>query len=145
MIVRWPGTVEAGAVSDHISAFWDVMPTLANVTDKPVPNAIDGISFLPVLTGAGNQRTHEYLYWEFHERGGRRALRQGPWKLVQYDVNAEPPGKPELYNLEEDIGEENDLSNQYPDRVKDMFDTMLSARTPSEVFQFASGDTINNN
>jgi arylsulfatase A-like enzyme len=140
MIVRWPGTVQAGAISDHISAFWDVMPTLASIIGKPEPNGIDGISFLPVLTGKGNQQVHEYLYSEFHERGGRRAIRQGPWKLVQYDVNAEPPGDPQLYNLEEDIGEDNDLSGQYPGRVERMFGLMLSARTPSDVFQFGPGE-----
>ena len=55
MIARWPGQVQAGATSDHVSAFWDLMPTLADVTGATAPDAIDGISFLPTLLGTGTQ------------------------------------------------------------------------------------------
>nr|MCU0409263.1 arylsulfatase [Bacteroidales bacterium] len=70
LLVRWPAQVKPGKKSDHISAFWDIMPTLAEITGAEIPVAIDGISFLPALKGR-KQDKHEYLYWEFHEQGGK--------------------------------------------------------------------------
>ena len=80
-MVAWcPGTIKAGAQSDHISAFWDVMPTLAELTGTVLPEKTDGISFLPTLLSKKDQQAHDYLYWEFHELNGREALRSGKWK-----------------------------------------------------------------
>ena len=81
-MVAWcPGTIKAGAQSDHISAFWDVMPTLAELTGTVLPEQTDGISFLPTFViKKKNQQAHNYLYWEFHELNGREALRSGKWK-----------------------------------------------------------------
>lgn len=81
-IVRWPGKVAPGSKTDHISAFWDVKPTMAEIVGVQPPEAMDGISFLPTLLGMENQPEHEYLYWEFHELKGRQALRAGNWKAV---------------------------------------------------------------
>ncbi len=135
MIVRWPGVVQPGLVTDHVSAFWDIMPTFAGVAGFEPPSDIDGISFLPLLQG-NKQPQHDYLYWEFHERGGRRALRQGDWKIVQYDVDKEPQGKFELYNLKDDPSEEHDLAAEYPEKVETLHKLMNEAHTPSEVFPF---------
>ncbi|MGQ8338539.1 arylsulfatase [Sunxiuqinia sp. A32] len=135
MIAWWPGKIEAGSTSDHISAFWDVMPTVADLVGIDTPENIDGISFLPTLLGEGNQEQHEYLYWEFHEKGGRLAVRKGNWKAVRYNVSK--GDKPtELYDLSTDIAEEKNVADQYPEIVKEMDEIMKNARTESKVYQF---------
>ncbi len=136
MIANWPGVIAAGSTSDHISAFWDFYPTAAELMGAEVPTEIDGISYAATLRGAGNQEQHDYLYWEFHEKGGRIAMRQGKWKAVQYDVNATPDATPELYDLSEDLGEETNLADQYPDLVQEMKEKMINAHVASEVFPF---------
>ncbi len=137
MIAWWPDKIAAGTNTDHISAFWDVMPTLAEITKQEKPENIDGISFLPTLLGQEGQQQHEYLYWEFHELGGRLAVRKDDWKAVRYQV-AKGNKPTELYNLAEDIAEENNLADQYPELVKEMEEIMKNARTESEIFKFKS-------
>lgn len=137
MIASWKGKIAPGTTTDHISAFWDVMPTVAEIAGLDVAQTIDGVSFAPTLLGSSNQKQHDFLYWEFHERGGRRAIRQGNWKLVQYNVNKENQGAFELYDLSNDPGETNDLANQHPEKLETMKSLMLNARTPSDVFSFA--------
>jgi arylsulfatase A-like enzyme len=136
MLVRWPGKIEAGSKTDHVSAFWDVLPTITDLIDAPTPENMDGISFLPSLLGEGNQKKHDYLYWEFHEKNGRLALRQGEWKLVRYDVFAPEKTTTELYNLETDPGEENNVAEANPEITTKLLQLLESARTPSEDFPF---------
>lgn len=141
MIASWPGKIEAGTQTDHISAFWDLFPTLADLTDMKAPAEIDGISFLPTLLGqASEQKKHEYLYWEFHERGGRLAVRKDKWKAVKYDVLEKPDAPLELYDLSVDLGEENNIAAQHPEVVAEMKRIMEQARTPSEVFSFGANE-----
>ncbi len=99
LLVMWPGKIKAGTTSDHVSAFWDVMPTLAEVAGMKSPENIDGISFLPTLLGKKKQAKHEYLYWEFHEQGGKVAVRMENWKAVKRDIDKNPQGTTEIYDL----------------------------------------------
>jgi arylsulfatase A len=139
MLVRWPGKVKAGSKNDHISAFWDILPTFAEIAGTIVPAGSDGISFLPVLLGKSQkQRQHEYLYWEFHEQGGKQAVRMGNWKAVKLNVDKTPQGATELYNLLTDIGETNNISSSNPEIVKKMEEIMKQAHIPSGDFPFAS-------
>jgi arylsulfatase A-like enzyme len=132
MIVRWPSRVESGTVSDAVWAFWDVLPTLAEIAGAPAPSGIDGISQVPALFGKGEQVPHEYLYWEFHEGGSKQAVRTGDWKAVRL-----APGKPlELYDLKTDIGETRDVAGQQPDVVARIEGYLRSARTDSPDFPF---------
>ena len=137
MIARWPGHVAPGAESDHVSAFWDVFPTVAELAQQPIPSDRDGISFLPTLTGEGGQVPHDYLYWEFHERGGRIAARKDNWKAVRYEVLNDPDRPLELYDLSTDVGEETNVADQHPDVVAQMQTILDTARTPSPVFAFS--------
>lgn len=137
MIARWKGRIKPGTVSNHISAFWDVMPTVADLLEIKIKDKIDGISFLPTLMGkTRDQKQHDYLYWEFHELNGRLALRKGDWKLVQYNVSKSPAGSFELYNLKNDPAENTDLALKHPDKVAALKKIMLSERVPSDVFKF---------
>ncbi len=135
MIVRWPDRVKPGSVSDHISAFWDVMPTFAEIAGIDVPARTDGISFLPELLGK-KQKKHEYLYWEFHEQGGKTAVRMGDWKAVKLNADKGTESTIELYDLSTDEGETTDLAPSNPDLVKKLKQVMNDAHVPSDIFPF---------
>jgi arylsulfatase A len=135
MLVRWPSKVKAGSESNHISAFWDILPTFAEITGAENPEGIDGISFLPTLLGK-KQKQHEYLYWEFHEQGGKIAVRMGNWKAVKLNIDKTPQGLTELYNLSTDIGETNNIALSNPETVKQMEEIMKKAHTSSKDFPF---------
>ncbi|MEO9572127.1 MAG: arylsulfatase [Polaribacter sp.] len=144
MIAKWAGKIKAGSKSDHVSAFWDVFPTFADITNVKVPNNIDGISFLPELLGnSKNQEEHAYLYWEFHEKGGRQAIRMGNWKAVKYNVLKNPNKQMQLFNLSNDLGEENNVASQNPEVVKQIESLFQKARTPSDVFTFSQETFLN--
>lgn len=141
-VAYWPSTVKAGQ-TDHISAFWDFLPTAAELSGAGIPAGLDGISYLPTLTGKGTQKQHDYLYWEFHERGGRVAIRKGKWKGVRYDVLKNPDSPLELYDLSQDIGEEHNVADQHPGIAAELDSLLRQARTPSDVFTFSSGTFLN--
>jgi len=141
MVAVWEGNIAAGTESNHISAFWDVFPTLAEITGISTPENLDGISFLPTLLGK-EQAQHDFLYWEFHERGGRKALRKGDWKLVNYNVFDPAKTTVELYNIASDPGEQNNVAAQHQEVVTELLELMAQARTPSEVFAFDSPNII---
>jgi len=143
MIARWPAQVEPGSETSHISAFWDVMPTLAAMTGASLSDTLDGISFLPTLTGEGSQAEHDYLYWEFHEKGGRIAVRKGKWKGVRYDVLKDSGKGIELYDLGMDPGETRNVASEFPDVVAELTGIMLRARTESEIYQFNASTFLN--
>jgi arylsulfatase A-like enzyme len=142
MIAWWPGKIKANTKSDLISAFWDVMPTIAELAGVKSPENIDGISFLPTLLGKMEQKVHDYLYWEFHEMGGRQAVRKNNWKLVRYQVLKADKITTELYNLNTDLGENNNVAVQYPEVVNELLELMANARIPSDIFTFDSPTVI---
>lgn len=134
MIAKWKGKIMGGSKTDHISAFWDVMPTLAELEGVKIDTAIDGISFLPTLLNKGAQKQHQHLYWEFHELNGRQAIRQGKWKLIRYNVNKKE--NYQLYNLKNDSAEAFDLAPKMPKKVAELSKILESSRTESNVFLF---------
>lgn len=136
-VVSWPGKIAEGSTTDHISAFWDVMPTLAEVAGVPTPKASDGLSFLPTLTGKGKQAEHEFLYWEFPAKGGRKAVRLGDWKGVVYDLIAHPDNAIELYDLAEDPTEADNVADQHPEVVSKIRQIMEEEHVDSPLFPFA--------
>ena len=125
-IVRWPGKVKAGTVSDHLGYFPDMMPTLAELAGVDCPADIDGISFVPTLLGEGAtghaQKNHTYLYWEF---GGQTAVRCGSWKAYK-----PRKGPWELYDLSRDIEEKKDIAAQNPAKLDALKKYAAAAHTP---------------
>ena len=133
LIARWPGRVEAGTTTDHVSAFWDFLPTACELSGIDAPKGVDGTSYLPTLLGkTGDQRKHEYLYWEYETQ---RAARMGKWKAVQKSPKAEI----ELYDLDADLGETNDVAGASPDVVKKIQVAFDEAHTDCEHFPFVYG------
>jgi arylsulfatase A-like enzyme len=129
MLARWPEKITAGQVSEQAWAFWDLLPTLAEVAGVAAPQGIDGISMAPALLGR-TQRNHEYLYWEFHERGFSQAVRMGHWKGIRPSAGAAV----ELYDLKTDLGEERNLAGANPAIVARIETIMREARTESPDF-----------
>jgi arylsulfatase A-like enzyme len=144
MIASWPGKIPAGTNSDHVSAFWDVLPTMAELTGQPTPEGIDGVSFLPTLIKQGQQRQHDYLYWEFHELKGRVAIRQGPWKGVRYDVSVDPDSPLELYDLVQDPAESKNVAAQHPEVVRELNALLKGARvvSPNKNYNFPKNAAV---
>lgn len=136
MIVCWPGTIQGHRESDHLCAFWDIMPTLAELTGQPTPENTDGISILPTLLNRNRQQNHETLYWEFHKKGGRIAIRRGNWKGVRYGVAANPDSPLELYNLTADPGEKRNVADQHPEIVTELDRLIKQSRTESPIPAF---------
>ncbi|MHC4511671.1 MAG: sulfatase-like hydrolase/transferase, partial [Planctomycetota bacterium] len=134
LIARWPGRIKAGTVSHHVCAFWDFMPTFAELAGIDGLGPIDGVSMVPTLLDRpGRQKQHEFLYWEFHERGSKQAVRMGDWKAVRFGAE----GELELYNLKEDIGEKRNLASRNPDIVARMEDYLKTARTRSQFWSIS--------
>lgn len=142
-IMEWKGTIAAGAKSEFPAAFWDFMPTFARLTNQTESwkQNTDGISILPTLTGKGKQKTHKYLYWEFHEEGGRQAVLQGDWKLVKQKIKSGNPTY-ELYNLKNDPFEKTDLSAKNQWMVRKLKKQMDKAHTPSTMFNFGMENNL---
>jgi len=136
MIANWAGKIEAASETAHLSAFWDVLPTLAELVGEVPPKDCDGISFLPTLLGKEGQADSEYLYWEFHEKKGRVAVRWGDWKGVRYDVNKDPGSRLKLYNLKNDPSEKSNIATGYPEVVDKLDKLIQEAHTESPIERF---------
>ncbi len=135
MIAHWQGKIEQGTTTDHISAFWDVLPTIADLIGAETPGDIDGISFLPTLLQEQVQTKHDFLYWEFPSYNGQQAVRMGKWKGIRKDIfdgNMEI----ELYNLENDPSESNNIAGENPDVVSQIENLMKEQHTPAENERF---------
>ncbi len=136
LVVSWPNGIKENQTTDFVAAFWDFMPTFAKVLKSTVPIATDGLSFLPVLTQKGKQNQHPFLYWEFHEDGGKQAVRAGKWKAIKLDVIKNPTNSLQLYNLEKDTSEQNDISKQHPHIVRRLSKIIEQQHTENSNFPF---------
>jgi arylsulfatase len=142
LIANWPGHIGRGVVSEHICAFQDFLPTLMQVVGAQdrTPANIDGISFWPAIQQKGQQKAHAYLYMEFPSYGGQQMVRLGDWKAVRQNLMADPAAPVELYNLAEDLAEQNDVSAKHPGIVAQVLEIMKTAHTPSAEFPFPALD-----
>ncbi len=134
-LARWKGKIRPGSTNSHPLAFWDFLPTACDLAGAPTPTGLDGLSFLPSMLGRQDQKVHDYLYWEFHERGFKQAIRQGEWKAVRLG-----PGKPlELYNLANDLGETKNVASANAAIIQKMEQLFKSARTDSKEWPVKNG------
>ena len=143
-VVRWPGKIKPGTVSEHVSGFQDLMPTAADLAGVKVTAECDGISFLPTLLGnTAQQKQHPYLYWYFGEQGGKSSVLKWPWKLIHLNTasaaaSVQPAAKKkksaegkslivELFNLDRDPTESTNLANANPRIVEELTAHMQQA------------------
>ena len=138
MIVSWPGHIAKGE-TDFMCSFWDMMPTLRDLTGSASPEGMDGVSLLPLLKGKKGQKEHDFLYFEFQELNGRQAVRKGPWKLVHMNIRGDAP-RFELYNLENDPGETKDLAAKMPEKVNELKVIMEESHIPNPDFPLLPGE-----
>jgi arylsulfatase len=135
MIVSWPAMIKNPGVSDHICAAWDLFPTLCDITKINHEKNSDAISFLPVLNGRGEQKKHDYLYWELISDRGQQAVRMGKWKGIRTGTK-DGILKIKLFDLESDISEQTDVADQYPEVVKKIEAAMQDAHITPELKRF---------
>lgn len=134
MVASWEGTIKGGRTSQHVSAFWDVLPTLCELSGAPVPSDVDGLSFVPTLLGEP-QEPHEFLYWEFPAYEGQQAVRMGDWKALRKGIFKGNMDL-ELYNLKTDPREQFDVSKENPDVVAKIEAIMKTEREPAVLERF---------
>lgn len=135
-VVQWPAQIKKGSVNLHVSAFWDFLPTMSQIVGAEVHSDIDGISYLPSLLGQTDQLEHDFLYWEFHEEGGKRAVLKDNWKLIELQVNNPEKRRFELYYLNSDPGEVANLADQYPEKVNELAKYFVTARSNNKYWNF---------
>lgn len=138
MIAYWKGKVKKGKTTNLQAAFYDIMPTFADVAGIPIPEQTDGISILPEILGKP-QKEHNHLYWEIHEggyhKGMTQAARKGNWKAVRVSTS----NKTELYNLESDLFEKNNVAKTHPKIVEEMNRILASESKKNEHYPNAGG------
>ncbi|MDF2193675.1 arylsulfatase [Paraflavitalea sp. CAU 1676] len=138
-IASWKGKIKAGVKNEQPAAWWDLFPTFQELANIMVWKQIDGISIIPALTGKP-QRAHNYFYWEFHEQGGKQAVRWGKWKGVRLNVSKEADGPMELYDLAADPAEKNNIAAAHPEIVKQIAAYMQEAHVPDAQWPLLAGE-----
>lgn len=133
MIATWSGMIPPGSTTDHVSAFWDVMPTLADLVGINLMEEVNGVSFLPVLMEQDPPAPSE-MYWEYHGRGwkGAQAARIGPWKGVRMGGHDNAAAPVSVYHLENDPGELTNLAVTHPDVTQDLL-AIMQSRSQSKI------------
>ena len=139
-MISWPGKIQPGRESEHVSAFWDLFVTISDLTGCRTRHRTDGISLAPTLLRTGPQPKHDYLYWEFPAYGGQQAIRHGDYKAIRTGLLKNPTAPVQLYHLADDIGETTDIAGEHPELVEKITRLMKAARTPSSTFPFAALD-----
>ena len=135
MIVSWPEKIKEGKVTSHISAFYDVLPTVCEVAGAEVPADVDGKSFLSEMLGTKPAEKLDHYYWEFPSYKGQQAVRMGKWKAIRRDIfkgNMEI----ELYDLENDIQEQNNVAAQHPEVVRKIEEILKAEHVEPTIERF---------
>lgn len=136
-IVNWPKVVKPGTKTNHISAFWDFLPTVCDIAGIKTPSNLDGISFLPTLKGkVKKQKSHEFIYYEFFEMGGKQSILKDGWKLVRLNLNNPAKQTEELYHLDNDISETTNLISTNPQKADELRNLAANARSESRHFKW---------
>ena len=144
MIAWAPGMVPAGIKNNRLVAMWDMLPTFAEIAGARIPDSVrlDGLSLVPTLQGQdAEQKAHPYLYWEFHEQGGKIAVRVGKWKGIIQNFTRDANAQYELYDLSKDIHEDHNVAAEHPEIVEHIRQIVREARTDSPIFKFNNKST----
>lgn len=139
LIVRWPGKVKAKTTSDHISAHWDMLPTMCELAGTKPPPGLDGISMVNEITGK-SQKAHDYLYWEHAAGGGKQAVRMGEWKGVRLGLRKNRNAPVEVYNLNNDPGETKNVAKANQKIAAKLLSIMQEAHVKSDTFKLLAGE-----
>lgn len=162
-IARWPGVVQPGRESNQSLYFTDIMPTFAEIAGTGIDYPHDGISMVDILTGTREKLNERFMYWEFEHRGFHQAVRWGDWVMLRYlqrqqriygqegpDDRRRSARYPfyELYNLADDLSQENNVIEEYPEVANEMLEYLKSARLDNPYYPLteaeqASLDTLN--
>ncbi len=134
-IISWPEKIKKARDNKHICAAWDIFPTLCDIVGAEAPEGLDGISMLPGILQEGEQGIHNYLYWEYPERGGQQAVRMGNWKAIRKDI-FKANLKIQLFDLEKDITEDTDVADQNPEIIKQIEEIMKKEHQKPELEKF---------
>ncbi len=135
-IARWPGRIKAGAVSDHVGYFGDMMATWAEIGGGKTPAKLDSISIVPTMLGRGTQPQHEYLYWEFYEQGVSQAvLIEGRWKAIRLKTLTAPI---QVFDLVSDLAEKNNVAAAHPEIVARATGIFKTGRFDNEYWKIAA-------
>lgn len=136
LIVSWPGTVKPMQTTATIGAFWDFLPTFSDLIEQKNKHYTDGISLLPTFLNKPQKEKHSFLYWEFHEDGGRQAVRLGKWKGVKEKAMNNADATIELYDLDKDPAESKNLAKDYPVVLKQVKEIMAREHVENKKFPF---------
>lgn len=128
LIARQPDFVPAGRTCSHPVAFWDFLPTAADLAGAAVPDGLDGRSWRPLLRG-GSNTPDTLLYWETYGATFNQAVRLGKWKAVAYGSRFE------LFDLEADPPESADVASRNPEIAARMREEMARAHRPSPLYR----------
>jgi arylsulfatase A-like enzyme len=131
-IAKWSTQITPNTENEHLAAFWDILPTFSEIGKAKTTSTTDGISFRNTLLKQDKQKKHPYLYWEFHEDGGKQAVRAGDWKLVK--LQAKGQAIYELYHLKTDLSEQKNVVLQNPKIYKRLKKYMDESHVESELF-----------
>lgn len=136
-LLSWPKVIKGHRETSHISAFWDFLPTVCEVTGIDLPDDTDGISYLPTLLNKEQQqKKHDFVYYEFYEEGGKQSILKDGWKLVRLNLSKPEKLKEELYYLPDDIGETKDLSATHVRKVDELRKLAMEQHSESENFKW---------
>lgn len=136
-IVSWPRVIKEHRKTPHVSAFWDFLPTICEITGIETPKDINGISYLPTLKGKEKkQKKHHYIYHEFNESGGIQSIIKDGWKLIRFNITDPIPMTEELYYLPDDIGEQHNLVEKKQKKVIELRELIKEAHKPSSAFKW---------
>ncbi|MFR9649586.1 MAG: arylsulfatase [Rikenellaceae bacterium] len=138
MIAHYPGVIAPGSQCDEPIAFWDVMPTMAEIISAEIPQdiTVDGLSFLPLFSGEEMEQKHDYFYWEFMEQGGRQAVLRGDWKLIKHEVRTTEKSYYELFNIATDPSETTNVVEANPQIFEQLKSLMENTRVDSKYWKF---------
>ena len=135
LIANWPEKISPHSKTKHLSAFWDFLPTACEIAGLTTPKFVDGISYYSTLIGKP-QKEHYFLYWEFHEQGGKQAVRMGDWKGIRLNMSSNPDAPIALYDLSVDKGELDDVSIRNLNTINKIDSIMRTEHIVSDNFQF---------